>query len=51
MRPDGSCPTCGRPIGAVAEAPRAPWHFKVLVGGVVAYLGWRLFQLVVWIVT
>jgi hypothetical protein len=28
------------------EDAKAPWHFKVLVGLVVLYLGWRLVQLV-----
>jgi hypothetical protein len=28
------------------EDVKAPWHFKVLVGLVVLYLGWRLVQLV-----
>jgi hypothetical protein len=27
------------------EDAKAPWHFKVLVGLVVLYLGWRLVQL------
>jgi hypothetical protein len=28
------------------EDAKAPWHFKVLVGLVVLYLGWRVAQLV-----
>ena len=28
------------------EDAKAPWHFKVLVGLVVLYLGWRIVQLV-----
>lgn len=53
---DGSCPTCGRAIqlpdghdGAAADGvddEKAPWHFKLLVGMTVVYLGWRLVQLV-----
>jgi len=86
MRPDGTCPSCGRHLGkptdadriaAAAEAeaeqgvpqPRgpytaknldlkqmagedgkAPWHFKLLVVLVAAYLLWRVVQLVVWLV-
>ena len=53
MRDDGSCPTCGRVITEVRpdEAPPgAPWHFKLLVVAVVVYLGWRLLQLVGWLV-
>ena len=54
LRPDGSCPACGRTVaepGAVAttEMPATPWHFKVLVLAVVLYLGWRLVQGVVWV--
>ncbi len=30
------------------ESGRAPWHFKVLVGLVVIYLGWRVLQLATW---
>ena len=53
LRPDGSCPTCGRQVGAssgaVAEPPGAPWHFKLLLLAVVLYLGWRLVQGLVWV--
>ena len=48
MNPDGTCPTCGRPVGD-AEARAAevvadestPWHFKLLVVSLIVYLGWR----------
>lgn len=43
---DGSCPSCGR---IVAEPPRAPWHFKLLVLSAAGYLGWRAVQGVVWL--
>ena len=70
MKADGSCPSCGRVLGAPEPPPSAatgepgerltgrqlremagedakvPWHFKLLVVGVVVYLGWRLVQLV-----
>jgi hypothetical protein len=36
--------------GEHAGDQRAPWHFKLLVGAVVAYLGWRAVQLVEWVV-
>jgi hypothetical protein len=55
----GECPTCGRALGDdTAPAPEklrkfsdepAPWHFKVLVGCVSVYLGWRLLQGVFWV--
>ncbi|HUF99688.1 MAG TPA: hypothetical protein VMM60_16285 [Ilumatobacter sp.] len=47
---DGTCPTCGRPVGepertAAALDESTPWHFKLLVAMVVVYLGWRFVQL------
>jgi hypothetical protein len=57
LHPDGSCPTCGRVVArpddlemVKATAPeKAPWHFKLLVVAVVIYLGWRLVQMVGWV--
>jgi len=52
---DGSCPKCGDPL-QLAEGTEAdseavnestPWHFKLMVVAVVAYLGWRLVDLFV----
>ena len=67
MRPDGACPSCGqvlelrtsRPTPAAApaeasddeDAPRAPWHFKLLLVGIAVYLAWRGVQGVGWLVT
>ncbi len=57
----GQCPTCGRVItkvapppaeaetGETAEAPRAPWHFKLMVVALVIYLGYRAVQGVMWL--
>jgi hypothetical protein len=39
------------PRDAGDELPRAPWHFKLLLLAVVVYLGWRLIQVIGWIVT
>lgn len=53
MGAEGTCPTCGRTIADLAAAvdvPKAPWHFKLLVGAVIAYLGWRVVQGVQWVV-
>ena len=47
MGSGGECPTCGRVIGA---APRAPWHFKLLIAASAIYLFWRLVQGVTWLV-
>lgn len=58
---EGACPTCGRDLaadGAEDGAPQeklrrfsdepAPWHFKVLVGALSVYLGYRLLQGIFW---
>ncbi len=62
LRPDGSCPECGRvvaeppdPAAAAAEGEaagrkRAPWHFKLLLGVLIVYLTYRFIQIGVWIV-
>jgi hypothetical protein len=52
LRPDGTCPTCGRVVaepGAVATAERVPWHFKLLLAAASVYLGWRAVQGVAWL--
>ena len=52
MAADGSCPNCGRVIATTSspdEAPKAPWHFKLLVVAVVVYLAWRLVQVAQWL--
>ncbi|MDP9441110.1 MAG: hypothetical protein M3P34_02775 [Actinomycetota bacterium] len=46
MGPGGECPTCGR---VLAPPPRAPWHFKLLVAAVVAYLGFRAYEGIMWV--
>ena len=50
MTPDGTCPTCGESLdapdhdhgadGAPADE-KAPWHFKLLVVLLIAYLVYR----------
>jgi hypothetical protein len=47
MGEGGECPSCGRVLTA---APRAPWHFKLLLGATAGYLGWRVVQGVSWLV-
>lgn len=54
MNDDGTCPVCGgaveppeAPGGAGGRDESTPWHFKLLVGATVVYLGWRFVQLVV----
>jgi hypothetical protein len=50
----GTCPTCGRtivdPEAAAEDEPAAPWHFKLLIVGVVLYLGWRGVEALDWVV-
>ena len=62
VRTDGSCPECGKavdPGAAHASAPNdehegqldpLPWHFKLLVGAIALYLGYRAFQGIEWLV-
>lgn len=54
MRSDGTCPTCGRDIAeerdrtaSATEDERTPWHFKLLVIALIAYLTWRMVDLFV----
>jgi hypothetical protein len=56
LQEDGTCPTCGRPVGEIeqraaeeADDEGTPWHFKLLVGALVVYLGWRLVQGIEWL--
>ena len=47
----GDCPE-GHHVadpGPAAEVPPVPWHFKLMLVFIVAYLGWRLVQLIGWI--
>ncbi len=44
---DGTCPVCGRVIAGGSS--RVPWHFRLLAGGTVVYLGYRLYQGVEWV--
>lgn len=62
LLPDGTCPDCGSQAGhAEAHAARpptragvqpetqpqkAPWHFKLLVGATVIYIGWRILEII-----
>ncbi|MBA2626182.1 MAG: hypothetical protein H0U89_11335 [Acidimicrobiia bacterium] len=53
LRTDGACPTCERtlvhPGEGIDEDVRTPWHFKLLVAAVIAYLAWRAVQLAGWV--
>ena len=52
MNDDGTCPKCGRlveePTGSgdgAAGDEKTPWHFKLMVVALVAYLGWRFVEI------
>jgi hypothetical protein len=56
LNDDGTCPTCGRPVGEIEERAAeeiddesTPWHFKLLVGALAIYLGFRLVQVIGWL--
>ena len=54
LQGDGTCPTCGRFIADPADddtETKIPWHFWLLVGALVLYLGWRLIEVVYWLIT
>jgi hypothetical protein len=61
--PSSQIPGPGAAASASAEKPykinvrelagedaKAPWHFKLLVVAIIAYLVWRIVQLVGWII-
>lgn len=52
LKADGSCPACGRVVTQPPAEPevRAPWHFKLLVVSAAAYLLWRAWQGVAWVI-
>ena len=53
---EGDCPE-GHHVADPAEPgeeqapPKAPWHFWLLVIALALYLGWRLIQLIGWLVS
>jgi hypothetical protein len=57
LHKDGTCPACGHQVADPDELIEAtppekmPWHFKLLVLATVVYLGWRLVQMIGWLVT
>ena len=54
LAPDGTCMTCGSFIADGSEDTDAdkgpPWHFWLLVALLAVYLGWRLVQLIMWLI-
>lgn len=59
VRPDGTCPKCGRTVerGLIPgmtrsddePPPAVPWHLKFLGLALALYLGWRLLQVISWL--
>jgi len=56
---DGTCPACGQPVDPGQAKAAAtdedvldpvPWHFKLLLGAVALYLGYRAFQGIEWLI-
>jgi hypothetical protein len=50
MTPEGACPTCGADLEPPEQATdgedeKAPWHFKLLVVLLVAYLVYRGYEM------
>lgn len=58
MNDDGTCPRCGANLdepaiaaahtagdGTTTDDERTPWHFKVMIAALVAYLGWRFVEI------
>lgn len=43
-----TCPTCQRQIDTTPT--KAPWHFKLLLGSLTVYLGWRAWQGIGWVI-
>jgi hypothetical protein len=57
VRPDGTCPACGRTVDAGRartttgdEPVPLPWHLKLLAAAVVLYLGYRAWEGVEWVI-
>ncbi|HEY3142016.1 MAG TPA: hypothetical protein VGJ86_12845 [Acidimicrobiales bacterium] len=59
LNADGTCPECGRKVAepeevsaAIESGPtKAPWHFKLLVAVTVIYVGFRIIQMISWVIT
>jgi hypothetical protein len=64
VRPDGTCPKCGRTVGsgdvatsvaaqradeADEDLPPIPWHLKLLALAILVYLAYRLYQGIGWV--
>ena len=60
VTPEGNCPRCGQPVerglipgmtrSADEPAPAVPWHLKLLGSALALYLGYRVLQLIDWLI-
>ena len=55
MPTTGTCPNCGLQIATpheveTADDYKAPWHFKLMVILAVLYVGFRIVQMIGWLV-
>jgi len=39
------------PVHDPDAAPKVPWHFWLLLGALVLYLGWRLIEGIAWLIS
>jgi hypothetical protein len=52
LRSDGTCPE-DHPVADPQEQPekkKAPWHFWLLLIALAIYIGWRLVQMIGWLI-
>jgi hypothetical protein len=47
MGEGGECPTCGTVIAKPSKG--VPWHFKIMLVGLVIYLIYRIYWLAEWL--
>ncbi len=48
QEPGSACVACGATVEEYVSS--TPWHFKLLVGAVALYLGFRVIQMVGWLI-
>lgn len=56
VKTEGTCPTCDGQVdasdmdAAALPVPKVPWHFWVVVVALVAYLLWRVVDIINWVI-
>ena len=55
VKTDGTCPTCEERVDTTdlknPVPKKVPWHFWLMVAALVVYLGWRLVQGIMWLLS